>query len=312
MESVVADHGSRFEFQHRLADGTVRDVEVSASLILLGEKPVLHSIIFDNTERTYVQKALERERKAFKIIAESASLSEGRGISAFCHQILAGFVSTLDFDFGIIRLYDEKKKTLYPAASTGIPVDIMSTVLPQHIDDAFYLAAHVARTREAIFAPNLSRHKIFHTHRARLDELGAQSVISWPIIDSRQALLGVIQLLAFNAKEIPERDRVFFETVAGMFSIALERAHAVEALESSHERLSATLNALPDIMFEVDMQGTIHEYRSQATAELYTPPEMFLGKSLSDVMPPPVVHIIKEALSEAEEKGSHRGKTVMS
>ena len=49
--SVPQGEGRRFEFQHRLADGSVREVDVSASSIQFGGRPVLHSIIHDITER---------------------------------------------------------------------------------------------------------------------------------------------------------------------------------------------------------------------------------------------------------------------
>ncbi len=272
-----------------------------------GQVETVLSVSRDITARKYMQKSLERERKAFQLIAESSASGGGGGSSDLCRKILSGLVSTLGFDCGTLRLYDEEKKILYPAAASGVPRDMMNTFSPQHIDDAYYLAAHVGRTREAIFAPDVKQHKILQAHGTRLDELGVHSIISWPIIDSRQALLGVIQLMAFNAKEIPGNDRDFFEAVAGMFSIALERALALEALKSSHEKLAATLNALPDAMFEVDMEGIFREDRSHTSEDLYVPPEAFIGKSLEDVLPAPVSPLVREALRDAEMKGSHRG-----
>jgi PAS domain S-box-containing protein len=51
MDSVQQEHGELFQFQHRLADGSTRDVSVSSSRIQIGERTVLHSIISDITER---------------------------------------------------------------------------------------------------------------------------------------------------------------------------------------------------------------------------------------------------------------------
>ena len=53
-------HGHRFLFQHRLADGSVRDVEVSSSLIQLGNRKVLHSIIQDITARKRAEEEIAR------------------------------------------------------------------------------------------------------------------------------------------------------------------------------------------------------------------------------------------------------------
>ena len=47
--------GERFQSQHRLGDGSVRDVEVSAASIQVGGRTVLHTIINDITERKRVE-----------------------------------------------------------------------------------------------------------------------------------------------------------------------------------------------------------------------------------------------------------------
>jgi PAS domain S-box-containing protein len=56
--AVTFDKGCRYQFQHRLADGSIRDVEVSASRIQFGERTVIHSIIHDITERRRSEEAL--------------------------------------------------------------------------------------------------------------------------------------------------------------------------------------------------------------------------------------------------------------
>ena len=45
--SVKQKQGKQFQFKHRLADGSLRDVEVSASIIKLRDRLVLHTIIHD-------------------------------------------------------------------------------------------------------------------------------------------------------------------------------------------------------------------------------------------------------------------------
>ena len=69
--TITAAHGQRFEFQHRLADGSLRDVEECSSRIQLGDRPVLHSIITDITERNLAQQQLwESEARQKAILTQ--------------------------------------------------------------------------------------------------------------------------------------------------------------------------------------------------------------------------------------------------
>ena len=60
----VQEQGQRFQFQHRLANGELRDVEVAMSAIQFGERSVFHSIVFDITERKQSEAALQRAAHA--------------------------------------------------------------------------------------------------------------------------------------------------------------------------------------------------------------------------------------------------------
>jgi PAS domain S-box-containing protein len=52
-----------FEFRHRLADGSIRDVEVYSSRIKVKENELLHSVIHDVTERKRAEDALHESQK---------------------------------------------------------------------------------------------------------------------------------------------------------------------------------------------------------------------------------------------------------
>jgi chemotaxis protein methyltransferase CheR len=64
----------------------------------------------------------------------------------------------------------------------------------------------------------------------------------------------------------------------------LERREA--ALHASEERNRAILNAIPDLMFLLDREGTYLDYHTPDDKLLFAPPEEFLGKKHSDVFPP--------------------------
>jgi PAS domain S-box-containing protein len=86
-----------------------------------------------------------------------------------------------------------------------------------------------------------------------------------------------------------------------------ERKRVEEELRRAKEQLDATIDALPDLMFEVDREGRICEYRAPRTGMLYAPPDRFIGRTVSEVLPEDAAGIIMDAVGEAARTGRHRG-----
>jgi PAS domain S-box-containing protein len=58
MASAAAAPNTRFEFRHRRADGSVRDVEVYSNRVVIAGRPYLYSIIHDIDDRKRAEEAL--------------------------------------------------------------------------------------------------------------------------------------------------------------------------------------------------------------------------------------------------------------
>lgn len=74
--------------------------------------------------------------------------------------------------------------------------------------------------------------------------------------------------------------------------------------------LQATLAALPDLLFEIDLNGRYLDYHSPRTELLAAPPEMLLGKTLHEVLPPAAAETGMAALREAQTSGFSQGKQI--
>lgn len=81
-------------------------------------------------------------------------------------------------------------------------------------------------------------------------------------------------------------------------------------LRAANERNAAVLNAIPDLLFELDRDGRYLAYHSPHTELLAAPPEQFLGRLLVDVLPPSAASVCLEALREAEAQGTSTGKVI--
>ena len=72
-----------------------------------------------------------------------------------------------------------------------------------------------------------------------------------------------------------------------------------EALRRANEQIQATINALPDLLFEVDRQGVIYEFHAPHRELLYAPPEQFLGRAMGEVLPEEAMQVIYAAITQA-------------
>lgn len=78
---------------------------------------------------------------------------------------------------------------------------------------------------------------------------------------------------------------------------------------AARRQLQATLDAIPDLLFELDADGCVHAWHSARRTEFPTVSgESLVGKKVADVLPAGAVDIILSALAEAQEKGLSSGK----
>ena len=99
-------------------------------------------------------------------------------------------------------------------------------------------------------------------------------------------------------------------TVAHVEDIT-ERKRLEQELRSSKGRLRATLDALPDLMFEVDLEGRYHDYHSHRTDLLVAPPELLMGRRIAEVMPAEAARTVQSGLHEAMERGHASGLQIL-
>ena len=82
---------------------------------------------------------------------------------------------------------------------------------------------------------------------------------------------------------------------------ALQRS--TDELQRSRAQLQAVLDALPDLLFEVDAQLRIVGHHSPRRDLLAVPPERFLGRSFAEVLPDPAARACMDALHAARRDG---------
>ena len=102
--------------------------------------------------------------------------------------------------------------------------------------------------------------------------------------------------------------------LAWLLATGRERALALasrmtHALRSTRDELESTLSAVPDLLFDVDLQGVIHHVHAAHPELLLVPPESLLGQHMADTLSPDAAASCMEALQEANAQGHSHGKT---
>lgn len=119
---------------------------------------------------------------------------------------------------------------------------------------------------------------------------------------------GVVLDLELHTVWLPyHHDRHLLLTTALDITV---RKRQEKELEAYRHHLEATLNAIPDLLFEVDVDGRYHSIHSGHPDLLAAPAEQLLGKTVEEVLPPKAAAVILGALQEANVSGSSMGHQI--
>jgi len=89
----VTEQGGTFAFKHRLASGDIRDVEVHSGPVVLGGQRLLHSIVYDVTDRLAAETGLRKS----VVAAEEAYRAKAAFIAVMSHEIRTPLNAVLGF-----------------------------------------------------------------------------------------------------------------------------------------------------------------------------------------------------------------------
>ncbi|MGB6009388.1 bifunctional diguanylate cyclase/phosphodiesterase [Castellaniella sp.] len=86
--------------------------------------------------------------------------------------------------------------------------------------------------------------------------------------------------------------------------------HPYALLQDSQDKLRATLDAMPDLVFDMDIDGRYLSVHTSRPSDLSAPVDQLLGRVVGDVLSPRAARIVLGALREAAAQGQSRGQII--
>jgi two-component system cell cycle sensor histidine kinase/response regulator CckA len=110
-----------------------------------------------------------------------------------------------------------------------------------------------------------------------------------------------------SIERLREKNAELHKKVAHLTQRVEELEKAKRDLRDAREHLRLMLDALPDLLFELDREGRIRDFRAPHAELLFVPPTVFLGKRFTDVLPPEVSSVLDSAILRARASGRDTG-----
>src|SRR5450631_1461951 len=82
-----------------------------------------------------------------------------------------------------------------------------------------------------------------------------------------------------------------------------ERKHAEQRILAAQGDLQATLEAVPDLLFDLDLDGTYHAFHSPRRELLFPTVDSFIGRTVTQMLPPDAASVVMTALRQAHASG---------
>jgi len=131
-------------------------------------------------------------------------------------------------------------------------------------------------------------------------------------VENRLAVVGG-EIRSYLAVKVPMRDAA--GQIIGLLGVSTditEQHRAEKAARDLGDELTATLNAIPDLLFEIDENGRYCHIWSQAREdELAAEQDKLLGRTVQEVLPAEAARTIMAVIAEAGEKGACRGQQIV-
>src|SRR2546425_1091321 len=278
VDDLIGTGGSVWsaEYRFRRQDGTYATV-VDRGYVLHDASGHPVRMIGSVMDVSKQRKAEAIQSAVYKISEAANAARDLPELYRHIHEVVGGLMPATNF---YIALYDDGAQTL----SFPYFVDEEeSPPPPQKLGRG--LTEYVLRSGRPLLASQTVFEELVRA--GEVESVGPASVdwVGAPLT-SLGRTIGVIVVQSYTeGVRFAEEDKAILNFVSEQVAGAIERRRTKESLVQTSSELQAIFRAVPDLYFRLAADGTILGYYAGRYADLYVPPESFLGRRIHEVLP---------------------------
>jgi PAS domain S-box-containing protein len=301
-QAHIAGETPLYEIEHRMVhrDGSIRwflargSVTRDAAGVAVG----MAGTDTDITERKRGEEALRRE-EAVRAAQHQVlgMIATGSPLTDVLECLVKVVEQQSDGMLCSVVMLDEHASRVRHCAAPSLPADYVRaidglTIGPKHgsCGTSMFLGAPVIVT-------DILSDPLWEDYREVARQAGFRACWSVPIGSPQRRPIGSFAMYYAEPRSPSAAELRLIESGADIARIAIEHERANQALRDSEARNRAMLRAIPDWMFLTTTDGVFLDYHARETSRLYVPPHTFLGKRVTEVLPPAVGTLLARAFA---------------
>ncbi len=312
----------RVEFRQRTADGRWKWILSLGRIVARGPNGEPLRMLGTHTDighRKAAEARIARLAQLYATLSQcNSAIVRSSSEQDLFPQVCQAAVEQGGMAMAWVGLLDERSGAVVPAASFGDRygyLDDLRVSVDAGLPQGRGPAGTAVREGIAQWCQDFAQDPATAPWREAGARSGWRASAALPLLRGGRPV-GALTLYSGSPAAFDEEAPKLLTSMAADISFALDsfakeraRQHAEEETRATRAHLEATLNAIPDLMFELDLDGRYHDYRARADQQLLLPPDRFLERTVFDVLPPEVASVAMAALAEALAKGWSTGAT---
>src|SRR2546425_7171977 len=279
VEDLIGTGGSVWsaEYRFRRQDGTYATV-VDRGYVLHDASGHPVRMIGPVVDVSNKRKAEAIQSAVYKISEAANAARDLRKLYRTTHQVIGGLMPATNF---YLALYDDRGQTLsFPYFVDEEESPPPPQKLGRGLTEYVLRSGRPLLVSQTVFEELVRAGEVESVGPASVDWVGAP-------LTSLGKTIGVIVVQSYTeGVRFAEEDKAILNFVSEQVAGAIERRRTKESLVQTSSELQAIFRAVPDLYFRLAADGTILGYYAGRYADLYVPPESFLGGRIQEVLPP--------------------------